>query len=45
MEDELSLANFVEELTLLDIHIQLDQSQQFNPQDDQGLFYKNVDLA
>ena len=45
LQDELSLAYFVEELTLLDIHIPLDQSQQFNSQDDQGHFYQNADPA
>ena len=37
-QDELSLANFVEELTLFDIHSQLDHSQQSNPQDNYETF-------
>ena len=39
-QDELSLANFVEELTLLDIHCQLDQSHQTNPQNIYETFSK-----
>ena len=41
-QDELSLANFVEELTLLDIHSQLDHSQQSNPRDNYETFTKLI---
>ena len=44
-QDELSLANFVEELTLLDIHSQLDHSQQSNPQDNYKTFSKLIKCA
>ena len=44
-QDELSLANFVEELTLLDIHSQLDHSQQSNPQDNYETFSKLIKCA
>ena len=46
-QDELSLANFVEELTLLDIHVhsQLDHSQQSNPQDNYETFSKLIKYA
>ena len=35
-------ASFAEELTLLDIHIQLDQSQQSNPQDNYEILSKLI---
>ena len=35
-------ASFVEELTLLDIHSQLDQSQQSNPQDNYEILSKLI---
>ena len=41
----MSLANFVEELTLLDIHSQLDHSQQSNPQDNYETFSKLIKCA
>ena len=44
-QDELSLANFVEELTLLDIHSQLDQYQQSNPQHNYETFSKLIKYA
>ena len=44
-QDELSLANFVEELTLLDIHSQLDHSQQSNPQYNYETFSKLIKCA
>ena len=44
-QDELSLANFVEELTLLDIHSQLDHYQQSNPQDNYETFSKLIKCA
>ena len=43
--DELSLANFVEELTLLDIHCHLDQSQQSYPQNNYETFSKLIKCA
>ena len=44
-QDELSLANFVKESTLLDLHSQLDQSQQSNPQDNYETFSKLIKYA
>ena len=39
------MANFVEELTLFDIHSQLDHSQQSNPQDNYKTFSKLIKCA
>ena len=44
-QDELPLANFVEELTLLDIHSQLDHSHQPNPQDNYETISKLIKCA